>query len=112
MNEVAEDSAEAFQDQLDVSGETLEFSRTRTPVRALVDWDLKPVEVQKAGLEFRERNYVRVEFFKSSMTPPPRVGEHYKQEDGTSFDTKAVTRTDLTYRCYCSVGEAVEENTL
>lgn len=108
MSPTFRDQAQGFDELLLQDGVALEFSRTSTPVRSLVDWDLRPSELDKHSLNFRERNFVRVEFPRSAMTPPPKAGEFFSTCNGDLFDIKAVTRSDLTYRCYCDVSERRE----
>lgn len=93
----------AFGELLGVHGEPVEFRRAA--LTAIVEWNLTPQKLEMAQMVFTERNVTLVEFLKSAVTPPPKAGETFKDSGGAYHDIKVVQRTDLTYRCYCTVGD-------
>lgn len=106
MSLPTQDRIAAFRASLDVSGKRLELvagEQSVATVCALVNQGLDAVRLNKGDVDFGERNKTHVEFLRCDIAEDPKVGQHWKDDDGDYHRIQVLRKTDITWRCDCEV---------
>jgi len=100
-SEAESDRLQGLTELVRVDYETLEFRGS--DIQATVNRGLDAQALEAGQIDFDERDRTRIEIIRSVLATPPRVGEHFEDNDGRFHRIQAIKRTDNTFVCDCEV---------
>lgn len=101
MSEASAIRLQGFKELLASSGETVDF-RTN-PIKAIVNRGLAAAGLAMGEVNFSERDTTHIELLRTAVTPPPRVGEPFRDSEDRNHRIEKVTTTDITYKLDCQL---------